>query len=236
MPNKEQMASDQKSKKSTLTMAIENNPCGMCRAGGYPNCKGHGGSGGGGSGGGSGENKNTDATYSNQASSTLSQASIAAIKEFDNAKTIWIQSQLSSDRTLNYEAGLLSIESDRLRGNLTFKVKPGLTKEELELSRQFLKVVKAEFDEFKNQLTEKGISTSNFTATLKDDELAIKIPNPKYYDAFIKHLENKNLLPIPNPDQEKKEVASKSYNQEKTRPSPFDDILKGPKPKGVKKD
>lgn len=46
MPNKEQMASDQKSKKSAVTMAIENNPCGICRAGGYPNCKGHGGSGG----------------------------------------------------------------------------------------------------------------------------------------------------------------------------------------------
>jgi hypothetical protein len=234
MPNKEQMASDPKSKKGAITIAIENNPCGLCRAMGYPICKGHGGGSGGG--GDSGETKNKDVAYAaKQVASTLSPVTIAAIREFDKAKTIWMQSQLSTDKTINYEAGLFSIESDRLRGNLTFRVNSGLSKAEIEIARKFLNVVKAEFDKFKDQLTEQGVSTKDFSAVIKDNELAIHIPNQKYYDAFIKHLENKNLLPTPNPEkQEKKELASESIKQEKNRPSPFDDILKGPKPKGLK--
>lgn len=227
MPNNEQMASDPKSQKDAITLAIENNSCGRCRPAGYPTCKC--GSGGGGSGGGdSDENKKKDdATFtSNQAASISNQA---AIQKFDEAKTIFVQSQLLSDKTINYETGLISIVSDRLHGNLTLTVKPGISKAEEEISREFLKTIKTEFDEFKNQLAEQGVSTSNFTATLKNNELSVHIPNPKYYDAFIKHLENKNLLPVPNPEkQEEKEIAK----QEKNRPSPFGDILKGPKPKG----
>jgi len=213
MPNKEQMASDPKSKKGTLTLAIDNNPCGRCRAAGYPTCKC--GSGRGGSGGGdSGKNeKKDDPTFtSNQAASISNQV---AIQKFDEAKSIFVKSQLLSDKMINYETGLLSIESDRLRGNLTIKVKPGLSKVEEEISREFLKTIKAEFDEFKNQLAEQGVSTNNFTATLKDNELSVHIPNPKYYDAFIKHLEKKYLLPVPNPEREEKKEAFNSAREDK---------------------
>ena len=52
---------------------------------------------------------------------------------------VWIQSQLLSDRTINYEAGLLSVESDRLRGNLIFRAKPGLSNKELENIKRIFK-------------------------------------------------------------------------------------------------
>lgn len=212
MPNKEQMVSDPKSKKGTITQAIENNPCGRCRTAGYPTCKC--GSGGGGSGGGGGESEKKDAT--NQAPGTSTQVEVkAAVQKFDEAKTIFVQSQLLSNTTINYETGLITIESDRLRGNLTLRVKPGLSKADEEISREFLKAVKEEFDEFKNQLSEQGVLTNNFTAVLKGNELSLHIPNPKYYDAFIKHLENKNLLPAPNPEREEKKEALNLARQDK---------------------
>lgn len=219
MTNKEQMVSDPKSKKGTITQAIENNPCGRCRAAGYPACKcgsGGGGSGGGGGGDGGGESEKKDAT--NQVPGTSTRVELkAAIQKFDEAKTIFVQSQLFSNATVNYETKLISIESDRLRGNLTLQVKPGLSKAEIEIAREFLNAIKEEFDEFKSQLSEKGISTNNFTATLKNDELSIHISNPKYYDAFIKHLEKKYLLPIPNPEQQNKMENSKSIKNDKQK-------------------
>lgn len=223
------MVFDQKfTKDSAITIAIKNNPCKICRSIGYPTCTGHGGKGGGGGGG--SESKN-NAAYASNPAATSSQTYITAIQEFNKAKAIFMQSQLLSNTTINYEAGLFSIESDRLRGNLTLKIKPGLSKAEEEIAREFLNAVKTEFNEFKNQLTEQGVLTEAFTAVIKDNELAIHIPNQKYYDAFIKHLGNKNLLPIPNPEQQvEKEITSKT-KQEKNRPSPFGDILKGP-PKG----
>lgn len=107
-----------------------------------------------------------------------------------------------SNNKINYETGFISVESDRLRENLILRIKPTLFKAEEELAYKFLDVVKTEFDEFKNQLTEQGVATKNFTAILKNNELSIHILNPKYYGAFIKHLESKNLLPIPNPERE----------------------------------
>lgn len=207
MPNNEQ--------NDPIALAIKKNPCGICRAMGSPVCKGHGGSAGGNSH--NGETKNKDATYtSSKAAIIPGQVAIAVIQKFDIAKAIWVQSQLFSDKTINYEAGLLSIESDRLRGNLTFRVKPELSKADIEISHEFLHAVKTEFGEFKNQLTMQGVITKDFTAVIEDNELAIRItpPNPEHYDAFIKHLENKNLLPTQNPE-------SKEDKQQAFNPSPF---------------
>lgn len=204
-----------KNNKDPIRASIDSNPCGRCRVAGYPTCECGGGSGGGGSGnGGESEKKDAAANPPNQVIGLLSQTEIkAAIQKFDEAKKIFVQSQLLSDKTINYETRLISIESDRLRGNLTIKVKPGLSKVEEEISREFLKTIKSEFDEFKNQLAEQGVSTNNFTSTLKNNELSIHIPNPKYYDKFIKHLENKNLLPIPNPEREEKKSVKVDKKQ-----------------------
>ncbi len=205
-----------KNSKGSIRASIDSNPCGRCRTAGYPTCKC--GSGGGGSGGGGGgESEKKDATYtSNQAPGISNQVEVkAAIQKFDEAKTIFVQSQLLSNTTVNYETGLITIESDRLRGNLTLRVKPGLSKADEEISHEFLNAVKTEFDEFKNKLFEQGVSTKDFTATLKGNELSVHIPNPKYYDAFIKHLENKNLLPVPNPEREEKKETLSSAKEDK---------------------
>lgn len=209
------MADKTKSNKDPIKAAIDSNPCGSCRAMGLPSCKGHGGSGGGGGGGGSDSNESKKEARGSKTIGASTQAVSAFMAEQDKAKATWVQSQLLSNVTSNYEVGLLLIQSDRLRGNLTFKVRPGLSKVEEEISRQFLKTIKTEFDEFKNQLAEKGISTTNFSATLKDNELSVHIPNPKYYDAFIKHLESKYLLPVPNPEREEKNEMLGSARDDK---------------------
>lgn len=218
MTNKEQ-AFDPNSKKDALALAIENNLCGLCRPMGLPMCKGHAKTGGGSGSGGSGDK----ASYQEDTSLLKQPTQIDTemtpiIQEFEKEKKIWIQSQLLNDKVINDEAGLLLIESDRLRGNLTFRAKPGLSKAEIEMVTQFFKAVKAQFDEFKNQLTEQGVSTHQFKAELKDNQLAIHIPNPKYYDAFIKHLENQNLLPVPKP----KQIETPELNKQKAfNPNPF---------------
>lgn len=218
MQDTEKMASDPQSKKSALTLAIENNPCGRCRAAGYPSCKCGGGGGGGGSGGG-GKDKDDVTPVLNQAANIANQA---AIQKFDEAKKNFMESQLHSDNAINYETGLLSVESDRLRGNLVFRVNPGLSKADMEVAREFIKAVKDEFEEFKNQLIEQGISTKGFVVNMKDNELAIRIPIPKYYDIFIKHLESKNLLPVPNPDRVDKSMLHQYQESKKPfNPNPL---------------
>jgi hypothetical protein len=220
MSNK-QMTPDPKSKKGAMTIAIENNPCGRCRAAGYPTCK-CGSGGGGSSGGESDESKKKDADFKSHQTTSISNQVKAAIKKFDEVKKFFVQSKLLSDKMINYETDLLFIESDRLRGNLSFRAKSGLSKDEAETIRQFLKIVKSEFESFKNCLAEQGVSTNGFNATLKDNELTIHIPNQKYYDAFIKHLENKNLLPIPNPEREvQKETRGPDKQQTFNTPNPF---------------
>lgn len=210
------MADKTKSNKDPIKAAVDSNPCGSCRAMGLPGCKGHGGSGGGGGGAGSDSNESKKEEAGSKIIGAPNPTTLTSTAEQDKAKATWVQSQLLSNVSSNYEVGLLLIESDRLRGNLTFKVKPGLSKVEEEISRQFLKTIKTEFEEFKNQLAEKGVSTTNFSATLKGNELSVHIPNPKYYDAFIKHLENKNLLPVPNPErEEKKELLSSTRDDKK---------------------
>lgn len=221
------MASSPESTRDAITIAIENNSCGRCRVAGLPICKcgGRGsGSSGASSGEGSDETKNKDVPYASNMVPTSGQLASTAIQEFDKAKTMWVQFQLSSDRVINYEAGLLSIESNKLLGNLILRPQSGLSKYEKEISQQFFKAVQIEFEEFKKQLAEQGVSTKNFTAVIKDNELAIQIPIPKFYYAFIKHLESKNLLPIPNPERQEKKDIIRPTKEDKTQafnPNPF---------------
>lgn len=209
-----------KSKKDPIKTAIDNNPCGSCRAMGLPSCKGHGASGGGDSE--SDEAKKKETTYSsNQIVNTRVQASLTSTTELDKAKAMWVQSQLLSNDTNKYEVGLLSIVSDRLRGNLTITIKSGLSKVEEEIARKYLETIKTEFSEFKDQLADKG---KNFTATLVGNQLSIHIPNPKYYGQFIEYLSRKNLLPIPDPEREENKEALRSNKEGKQsvfNPTPF---------------
>lgn len=181
---------------SAIEKAIANNPCGICRVLNLPVCTKHAKKGGDGD-----ETKDKGAA---PAVSVPSQVMNAVIQEFNEAKAIITQSLLSSDKIIQYEAGLLSIESNKVHGTLTFQIQAGLSKDDMELSRQYLKMIEKEFDKFKDKLTELGVLTKNFSIdTSKDNELTIHIPNPKYYVAFIKLLEEKNLLAIPNFNQQK---------------------------------
>ena len=131
------MADKTKSNKDPIKAAVDSNPCGSCRAMGLPGCKGHGGSGGGGGGGGSDSNESKKEEAGSKVIGAPSPTALAATAEQDKAKVMWVQSQLLSNVTSNYEVGLLLIESDRLRGNLTFKVKPGLSKVEEGLQTKY---------------------------------------------------------------------------------------------------
>ena len=204
----------QDSQKATMNVSS----CGLCRAmGNPPPCKGHGGSGGSSSSSVSsgGETKSSEGLNASQTTSTFGQVVEASTQV--SVKAALVPTQLSSDKIVNYEAGLLTVGSDRLRGDLTFQVKPGLTKNEIEASREFLKAVKTAFDEFKSRLSEQGASVKGLTAVIKDNELAIHIPNPKYYDTFIKNLESKNLLSKPNIEQqeEKQKHEHGKYTNER---------------------
>jgi len=216
--------------------AIENNSCGVCRGMGLPlPCKGHARSGGG-SGGGKGDDG------SNRESKNKNPGYIPKPKpEFEKIEYIakdWDLLLTLSERIIDFKAGLLAIESDMLRGILTFRGKAGLSKEELEILREYLNTIKTEFDAFKIMLAERGMSVKDFTAVIKDDVLTINIPNPKLYADFIFELTNKNLLPSPHAE---KQAANRQFITEQNsvlvdsknvfNPTPFETR---PKPKGWK--
>ena len=156
MPNKEQ--SQKNSSKSYCgKCGKELSPIKMCR------CAGGGGSGSSSEGrsGGDSETKGKDnVNLFSQITGASSQV-VGTSTQMPGASA-WVQSQLCSDRAINYEARLLSVEGDRLRGNLIFRLNTGLTKAEIEIAHKFLNTVKAEFDKFKDQLkTEQGVLTKD---------------------------------------------------------------------------
>lgn len=201
MPNKEQSQKNP-SKSYCGRCGKERSPIMMCRC-----------AGGGSSGGGSSETKSKDNVDSfSRITNTSSQAVGKSTQTSD--KSAWVLSQLCSDQIINYEAKSLSIMSDGFGGNLIFRVNTGLSNDEVKKGQEFLKAVKNEFEEFKDQLTKQGIGTKDFIAYLKENELTIHIPKP-HYVAFIKHLESKKLLPVPNPEHEEKKETLRSAKEDK---------------------
>ena len=170
-----------------------NNPCGLCRAFGLPPpCRGHGGAGEGDSGSAE-ENKHKDEKQLSD-TTTAPQTGDTKLSKTDHYDAA--QLMLSSSGAIHLAAGLLSIEAIKLpHGILIFRGKAELTTEEKQTLREFINAVKTTFDEFKQKLEEEGVSTKQFTADIKNDELTIKINNPKYYNEFIQLLNKKNLLP-----------------------------------------
>lgn len=221
-----------KNNKDFNQIAIENNICGVCRVMGYPPpCKGHGGTGGGGHGNRTGNVEFKECR--DIVAAAPSHINTKLIPTIDSIQHDWKQLLKLRAGEVAFELGLLSIESDILRGLLTFRKKSLLSEEEMKLLKDFLNIIKLEFISFKNKLNEDGISTKNFALLLKDDSLTIRIPDPRYYDAFILQLTNKNLLPSPKTAQ-KNEVEMNAVEAKKnSNLSPFD-IHKGPRPKAWK--
>lgn len=173
-----------------------NNPCNTCRAIGMKICLGHGGgvsSAGGSTSSSEKTPSNSDKRESLGSTRLLETSTPGLIAE----NVAWLQQNLLSDKHNTYEAGLLTVDSNRLSGDLVFTQKPN-TKDEAAVS-SYLSVIEEEFAKFKNQLAWEGIYVGNFNVERNGNTLAIRIPVPKYYDSFLQQLEKSNLLPIPKP-------------------------------------
>lgn len=219
------MDSDQKSKKDAITLAIENNPCGLCRLAGYPNCRGHGGGGGSDSGGGEAKSEAKDVR---DLFYKIAKADDGSIKITDQeGKSINISSELTRKiLTPNFQKifePLLSIKSDIEQRILTIQIKPGISKDQKEEMQEFLNIVKNDCHDF---MKAKGFLPEDYTAIIDKDNnlLKIHIPDKKLYNEFVDRLSKNSLLLLEkakqqkrekqeyiNPPQEKKENIKKPY-------------------------
>ncbi|MCL9685301.1 hypothetical protein [Legionella maioricensis] len=96
---------------------------------------------------------------------------------------------------------LVVFNNDSGKGILTIRAKPGhLVDDEKEIE-EFLKAIEAVFEQFKSDLKKQGIAVDDFTCIHNKNELIIRIPVPKYFDAFIQDLTAKKLLPSENTKQ-----------------------------------
>lgn len=214
--------------KFSIQVAIENNPCSLCRAFGLPICNGHAPAAGGGSPGGSSHsNANDSQNKSSKSNNVSSQSHVASTVTGKDWSRVLTQHNVS----FNFEKlnALLTIDNHQ-DGKLTLRPRPGLSKEEIELLKEFLSTVQLEFTTFKNQLAAQGLSVKNFTATLKDNTLIIHIPDTKHYNDFISQL-LKKVFTAPISPKELKQTEEIVDKRNRSLPNPFN-ISKGPKPKG----
>ena len=208
-----------------------------------PQCFGHGGGGGSGGGEGSGDSKEKNDLKSDVAAKRMNMPDdLQTIKSLTQSKPVGVSMQpaltpkekMLAVITDLLAKKLLTIVDNRGLCTLTIKCDPKLLSgEQRNAVKEFVKAIMKELDDFKNKhgMTDKDC----FVKTEKDNEgnilsLTINIPNPKLYAEFINHLESKNLLPIQNMAQDKKEIVGATHKQ----PSPFNAIKEGPKPKGWK--
>lgn len=228
--------------KDERAKAVDRNPCSMCRALGMPTCKGHGGGGGGG-----GSSSDTaDAKSSGASATSISfdglTGTSTSIEDSLSQNPAWTQSnQLELTFLFAHPNALLSIKLDMGQGRLTFSGDKDLTRDQRVVLGGFFKAIELELNDFKKELSKKGIDTDSIKIAHEGNNLTIKIPTPKYYDAFVQRLINKNLLPTLTPElsQEKRResaadkslVGQESAEQtsRSTAPNPFD-IRKGPQP------
>jgi hypothetical protein len=201
---------------ATVKNAIEKNICKICSSMSIPPpCKGHI-KGGGGDGN---QEKSTDKKSDNDAPKTS-----PSFKKIEHIANDWELLLKLSDSIIDFKTKLLAIECDRLRGSLKIGGNTGLSKEEQEMLRGYLELVKAAFEDFREKLIERGVAVTNFTATLQDNVLTINMPNPKLFAEFIERLTGNNLLPSP---QGKHPVAAEEPYM--FHPTP---LSTRPKPKG----
>ncbi len=219
-------------KKDPLTKAIENNPCGICRAKRLPRCMCKGG-------GGGGSSDAEDETYEPNDSSkaTTDAQTLQGLNDIFSENPFWEPVYNADDCYIyNDPLALFSITLDLSAGSLVFTKRDGLSKEELEQLEKFLDVVESELNSFKAELNANGIDTQAFQCHRGNGNLTIKIPNPTYFDAFVQQLIDKNLLSTDSMQKkhDSNVVNSNESDEQQTQvitstaPTPFD-ISKGPK-------
>ena len=217
------------------TKAIQNNPCGMCRAMGMPVCKGHGG----GAGGGDDE---AAATETDNATTEHTQDMIAQplTKHFLDSE-LWQHDVHADDDIYTYQAAhtLCSIELDLNAGTLVFTAHPNLSRNEQKVLNNLYDALESELNAFKAELiANKSPLTDAMKCERHSNGFTIKLPTPEYFDTFIQRLIDKNLLHT-QPAQKQHSAAAEPLKQQEnnpqepsettTTPNPFD-ISKGPQP------
>ena len=127
------------------------------------------------------------------------------------------------------------------RGLIKFYGKNLLEEHFIQLE-QFFSTIENELNVFKKELLAKG-STPAIIDQIKleceGNSLTLKFPRPTFYDAFVKRLVEKNLLPVESVPQHDKTIdlaesiltCQELDSQKTTAPTPFD--LNGPKPKAL---
>lgn len=224
-------------------IAIEKNPCGLCRVQGLTVCKGHGGGGGGGSSSGAskeGASGSTELVLA--ASNTINQVPTADINALLSQNGDWIRADvLESVFHFKNPDALLDFCLDMERGLIKFYGKNLLEEHSIQLDK-FFSTIENELDVFKKELLATG-STPAIIDQIKlereSNSLTLKFPRPTFYDAFVKRLVEKNLLPVESIPQHGKtiDLAESIFTSEElasrktTAPTPFD--LNGPKPKAL---
>jgi hypothetical protein len=222
------------------TQALNNNPCGMCRAMGFPRCQGHGGGGGGGDsgGGGSSDAEHDDATSKalDDVITSAAEASLA-LGDLFLESMLWVAQENEED-VYTYDAthALLSITLDLGLGSLVFSRDGDLSQEEQEELDLLFDAIEEALNEFKTELLDAGLDVEAVHCHREAGVLTMKMPTPTYYDAFIQRLMDKNLLVTqPKLAEKNDEVAVKQDMEveqddtySSTAPNPFD-ISKGPK-------
>lgn len=201
---KKKALKDNKPQLGALELAIKNNPCSLCRAKRLPVCKctgassGGAGGGSGGSSGSSSEEKDNNSALSAGPSNLNTDTSefYSPTLEASSSSFKQPQKEMIDPSKLEQIEKLLIIENDGGRGILKIRLKPGLTDDEQEQASKFLDELEAEFHNFKAELKAKGIAVDHFKVTANKHELIMRIPSPKYYDAFLQRLIAKSLLPL----------------------------------------
>jgi hypothetical protein len=179
--------------------SISHTPCGICRASGLPICKGHGG---GSSGGGSGDSDSKEATQKQPGSQTSSGSvhlDIPMPKPKNDAlfdllehSPLWTQ---TGDFVFEYQNphALLSMTLNMENNRLCCQGREDLTEEEQHHALDTLfKAVEYELNRFKEESSTTYPIEANISRV--GNQMTIDIPDPKYFDAFIQRLVDKNLL------------------------------------------
>ncbi len=166
-------------------------------------CPGHGGGGGGGSDNG-GELQNDDGPDPERSENTSikDQVNTEELILDEGIEAGWGSSSLPEEEQLVFDLDrimqLVLFNNDSGRGILTIRAKPGHLVDDEQEIQEFLKAIEAAFGRFKTDLEQQNIPVDNFTCILGKNELVIRIPVPKYFDAFIQDLIAQKLLPDEN--------------------------------------
>lgn len=212
------------------------NPCGKCRANGLPVCKGHAG----GSGGGSGDDD--DETSEEKKEASTGPKPMLKPKTLEERLGAYLDEATGLDSVviLENQNALFTMKLLMDVGSITFSAKKDLSEEEQADVNELLNAIEIELSDFKKELIQKNEDPKliDKIQTVRDENnLTLKFPSPKFYDAFVERLIDKNLMiakPSPQQEQAQREIKQQlpeenlqSYNKP-TAPNPFD-ISGGPK-------